>query len=340
MKQRISRPQTKAANDPVAGEKPSRAKAKSSAKSSVKPASKPAEKSSAKPPLSNDIRIFQIHFKEDHAEHLDPSFEQYDNHGVEDETHEFAVFEKLHAKMSKAAAKGVTHWGAVSWRFKEKTGLAGDELIKLVKANPDVDVFYMNPYPYNEALFQSGWMQGHTTHPDFLKIAAGFLEAAGLDAAEINRVTGSASFSSANYFVGKAAFWDRYLPFIRGAIRRAEIKMPLALRKKLHSSTADPRNLHHGSTYLPFIIERMFPAFMAAEGGGLVARKVALPAREKELNEHLKSLRQMKDAAIKGKSEWLLKIWMNYRNLYLQSVCPKDWCAKYLPALNPKGVVW
>jgi hypothetical protein len=43
---------------------------------------------------------------------------------------------------------------------------------------------------------------------------------------------------------------------------------------------------------------------------------------------------------VKGKSEWLLKIWMNYRNLYLQSVCPKEWCAQYLPALNPKGVVW
>jgi len=313
------------------------------------PARKAAKKTPSKVALkkpaqvrvdSPSVRIFQIHFKEDQAEHLDPSFEQYDNHGVEDETHEFAVFEKLHAQMSKAAGKGVTHWGAVSWRFNEKTGLAGAELIRLVQTNPGVDVFYMNPYPYNEALFQSGWLQGHTTHPDLLDIAGGFLKAAGLDSSDFLRVASSAHFSSANYFVGTPEFWRRYIPFIREAITRAEKKMPAALKKRLHSSAADPRNLHHGSTYLPFIIERMFPLFMAADGKGLVARKVPLPAREKKLNEHLKSLRLMKDVAVKDKSEWLLRAWMNYRNLYVSNVCSKEWCAKYLPALNPKEVVW
>jgi len=297
--------------------------------------------SSNEPPAGvaapSKIKIFQIHFKGEQAEHLDDAFEHYDNQGVMAETQEFEVFNKLY---DSTQTKGLAHWGAVSWRFTEKTGLTGQALLDQVAAHPDVDVFYMNPYPYNEALFQSVWMQGETTHPDFLSIAEQFLMAAGFNADEVLRIDNSASVSTCNYCVGSPAFWQLYIPFIEGVLKRAEAKLPRALRARIHSPEADVKSLHHGSTYIPFIVERLFAVFMRSEGRGLKARKIPLPAQEAKLNEHLRSLRMLKDAAVAGKSKVLYAIWANYRNLYCQAAFKPYWTQKYLKTLNPKEVVW
>ncbi len=293
-----------------------------------------------RPPSSTrnaKIKVFQIHFKGEQAEHLDDAFEHYDNKGVTAETQEFEVFKKLH---DSAQTRGLAHWGAVSWRFTEKTGLTGQALLDQVAAHPDVDVFYMNPYPYNEALFQSVWMQGETTHPDFLSIAEQFLMAAGFNADEVLRIDNSASVSTCNYFVGSPSFWQLYIPFIDGVLKRAEAKLPRALRARIHSPEADVKSLHHGSTYIPFIVERLFAVFMRSEGRALKARKIPLPAQEAKLNEHLRSLRMLKDAAVAGKSKVLYAIWANYRNLYCQAAFKPYWTQKYLKTLNPKEVVW
>lgn len=327
---RVSLASSKAANEPMlpAKSKPTKAKP-------TKP--KAAARRTAAPANSESkVAVFQIHFKGEHEEHLDSAFQHYDNQGVQTETHEFAVFQKL---SKSAKTRGLTHWGAVSWRFFEKTGMHGEELIKIVQANPGVDVFYMNPYPYNEALFQSGWMQGETTHPDFLELARQFLVAAGFDEKEVLRVNQAAEFSAANYFVGSAAFWKAYIPFIEGALARAERKMPIAVRKRIHSPDADVRSLHHGATYIPFIVERMFALFMRTEGKALTARKIALPAQEAKLNQHLRSLRLLKDAAVRGKSKELYAIWANFRNLYCQAVFKRSWCETYLKTLNPAQLV-
>ena len=298
---------------------------------------KSKETAQEKSQISSDILVFQIHYKGEQKQHLDAAFIEYDNKTAESETHEFAVFERL---SGLAQTKKAKYWGAVSWRFGEKTGLAGHELIEIVRKNPTADVFYMNPYPYNEALFQSGWMQGETVHPDFMEISEKVLVAAGYESEEIHRTVASASFSSANYFVGSQKFWQAYIPFVQKLLADAERGLSQQALQMLHSSRADMRNLHNQSTYVPFIVERLFPLFMKTAGTGLSAAKITLPAQEQKLNEHLRKLREMKDTAVKGKSEWLLRAWMNYRNLYLQSVSPREWCKRYFPALNPKTIIW
>jgi hypothetical protein len=319
----------------MAKKSPTKSAARSPAKLAVKRAAANDDGASSE---STGVKVFQIHFKGEQANHLDDAFTHYDNAGVESETHEFAVFQKLH---QSPLTRGLRHWGAVSWRFHEKTGLEGQALLTLVAANPEVDVFYMNPYPYNEAIFQSGWMQGETTHPEFLRLAQKFLVAAGFDANEVLRIDNSASFSAANYFVGTPAFWDAYIPFIEKALQAADKNLAAEDAQRIHSPEADVKSLHHGSTYIPFIVERMFALFMRTEGAHLKARKVTLPAQEnKTMNEHLRSLRALKDAAVKSRSAGLYAIWANYRNLYCQMGFKPFWAKKYLPTLNPKEVVW
>ncbi|MCS6764148.1 MAG: hypothetical protein MO853_09575 [Candidatus Protistobacter heckmanni] len=93
--------------------------------------------------------------------------------------------------------------------------------------------------------------------------------------------------------------------FVRTALAAAEQVLPDAMRGLLHSRRADQRGLHGGATYLPFIVERLFPVFTQTAGAQLRGCKIALPARESEMNVHLQLLREMKDVAHRTRSPWL-----------------------------------
>ena len=285
--------------------------------------------------LNSPIRIFQIYYEPWQRELLDPAFYPLDNSRGTSELMEFSVFEQL---QRNAATQGSSLWGALSWRFGEKTGMQGAEWVKQIVDHPGNDVYYCNPHPLNEALFHNMWMQGETSHPQFLDITKAFFAAAELDDKEITTVQATGSFAAANYFVASPKFWERFIPFVRKVMAAADKRMPPNLRDLMHSRMADDRNLHPGATYVPFIVERLFPVFMRSEGKDLKAYKIALPERERELNVHLKLLREMKDVAHRTQSAWLAACWVNYRNLYLSQTNGKAWCEKYLRNITPTEV--
>ncbi len=285
--------------------------------------------------LRSPIRIFQIYYESWQRELLEPNFAALDNSKSRSELLEFAVFEQL-AKSEHV--KGAQLWGALSWRFSEKTGMSGADWVKAIEANPGADVYYCNPFPHNEALFHNYWLQGETAHPHFVALSRGVFQVAGLPAEAITSLASSEQFSSANCFVGTARFWAAYLPWVNQVLSAANKKLPPKVRDLLHSSQADARDLHKGATYVPFIVERLFPVFMSSAGKQLKGHKIALPERERELNVHLKLLREMKDVAIRTKSVWLAACWVNYRNLYLTQTNSKEWCKKYLPLITPTEI--
>jgi len=282
--------------------------------------------------LNSPIRIFQIYFESWQRELLDPAFYPLDNGRSTSELMEFNVFEQL---QRNAATQGVALWGALSWRFTEKTGMQGSELVKQIVEHPDYDVYFCNPHPYNEALYHNMWVQGEVSHPQFLELARLFYAAAGLDDKELRTIEASGSFTAANYFVASPKFWDLFIPFVKRVLVAADKALDPRVRDRLHSKVADDKGLHAGATYVPFIVERLFTTFMRSEGKGLRSYKVALPERERELNVHLKLLREMKDVAHRTQSAWLAACWVNYRNLYMSQTNGKEWCEKYLRAITP-----
>jgi hypothetical protein len=285
--------------------------------------------------LQSPLRIFQIYYEAWQRELLDPNFAALDNSKGNSEFLEFAVFEKL-AKSDYV--KGAQLWGALSWRFTEKTGMSGEDLIKYIKGHPNADVYYCNPFPHNEALFHNMWLQGETTHPQFLALSQAVFQVTGLPQEELTAMMSSEHYSAANYFVATPKFWNAYLPWVMNVMSLANKKLPPKVRDLLHSAQADDRGLHQGASYVPFIVERLFPVFMKTAGKSLKAHKVPLPERERELNVHLKLLREMKDVAHKTNSAWLAACWVNYRNLYLTQANGKAWCTKYLRAITPTDI--
>ena len=284
---------------------------------------------------NKSIRIFQIYYEDWQKDLLDPSFSPLNNSAVKAEKMEFDVFERLSRSRD---IKKATLWGALSWRYREKTGMHGAHLLKIIAANPGADIYYCNPHVHNEALFHNMWLQGETAHPQFLKLSMAFFSATGLDIQELNTITASSAWSAANYFVGSKTFWSKYIPFVRQLLITAEKKLSDEMRALLHAETADDKGLHSGSTYVPFIVERLFPLFMQCEGKSLKAFKIVLPERERELNVHLRLLRDMKDVAHRTRSPWLAACWVNYRNLYLSQSYGKAWCQRYLRTITPAEI--
>lgn len=279
------------------------------------------------------IKLFQIYYEDWHRELLDPEFEPYDDRATRSELREFAVFEKL-AESDRVA--GAHFWGALSWRFAEKTGLSGRDWIAAVDARRGFDVYHCNPFPQNEALYHNVWLQGEASHPRFLELAMSIFQGAGLPLEELTSIHASASFAAGNYFVATPRFWEKYLHFVRAVLDKAERRIPAPMRHLLHSKATDPGALHFGATHVPFIVERLFTTFLATDGAAFKRCRIPLPARERGLNVDVRLLREMKDVACRTHSNWLAACWINYRNLYLNQTHGREWSEKHLGSITPR----
>jgi hypothetical protein len=313
------------------------------AKQSSKNSRVQKNKRSSKKQMSNhgestqDIRIFQIYYRAWQRELLDAQLIPLDNSQSHSELLEFDVFKRL---STSDEIQGVHLWGALSWRFAEKTGMTGEQLLTEIKSQPGYDVYYCNPEVIHEALFHNLWLQGETSHPDFLKLCRAIFQVADLPVDELIGLASSTTYSSTNSFIATPQFWNTYLKWVDEILRVANKKLPTQLRDMMHSSRADDRGLHKGATYVPFIVERLFPVFMKTSGQKLTACQLTLPVRDKTLNVHLRTLKEMKDMACRSQSVWLASCWLNYRNLYLGQTQKKEWCQKYLPIITPKEIVF
>jgi hypothetical protein len=283
-------------------------------------------------PAPNKLRIFQIHYQPEQVAQLDPAFEAYDNTDDASPLLEFNVFRKLH---QSDLVKGAELWGALSWKFTQKTGLSGADLRGIIASKPGHDVYYCNPYPELEAQYHNLWLQGETAHPNFLVLCQEFFEVTGIRLDHIKAFVPSNLFTASNYFIASPRFWAAYMNFVEDAIAKAESRMSKTARAMIYSSAADRIGVHAGASYLPFIVERLFAVFLAEHEREFSAYKFALPAKEEGLNVHLKLLRQMKDLSVKNKSLWMATCWVNYRNLYMSNSYGADWCRKYLKNITP-----
>lgn len=283
-----------------------------------------------------EVRVFQIHYRPAHAAVLDPAFLPYDNAGTTDPYFEFSVFKRLHASPSTQNAR---LWGAFSWKFGQKTGITGEQLLQTIAQHPGRDVYFCNHLPEIEALFQNLWMHGQTRHPGLIELAQAIFEKAGLDPDVCLQVEPNTTFATANFFVATPAFWAAYLAFVE------DIMLPALadpeLRPRILSDRADPKAIHMGATYLPFIIERLFGMFIDSPSGRCFSiYQYPVAAQEDRLNPHLQRLRQMKQAAWQTRSHWMMQCWYGYRNLYLEHQNGKNWAMSHLHSISPERILF
>lgn len=201
-----------------------------------------------------NIQIYQIFYKEFQKDFLDSSFNPYSNEGkTYPFNFEYAVFFDLYQKTKWAPSDLL---GTVSWKFHQKTGLAGTEFLTHINQNPGMDVYFVNPFP-ELCIYNSVWEHGDEFHKNLKMISKKLLRECGYDDSIIDLETPPRLTAYCNYWVANKVFWDEYIKFLEpfwSYVTNHETAMTSML-----NDSADP---FIKAPYLPFIFERLFSTFL------------------------------------------------------------------------------
>lgn len=200
-------------------------------------------------------QIFQIYYLPDQLKYLEKSFTPYDNAGkVYPFNFEYAVFFDVYSKADWSSSE---YLGAVSWKFKAKTGMTGEHLTDFIKENPGYDVYFVNPFP-ELSIYRSVWEHGDEFHPNLTEITSKLLKRCGYSDSILMTETPPNKTAYCNYWVGNKKFWDEYIKFLEPLwtyISENDDDLTQSLGK-----LADPLIQ---APYAPFIFERLFSTFIS-----------------------------------------------------------------------------
>lgn len=269
--------------------------------------------------MSLNIKVFQIYYKPELKVHLDPVFEPLDNtSNPNPELREWDVWNREHeARM----ASDLDYWGYVSWKFKEKTGLKGEQVISFILSNPGQDAYLLNPCIVNEALFANSWEQGDMHHPNISDIGNSFLKKIGYGDVDVKSMLLDRNATVfANYVVGSRKFWTKFMEFSRKLFTEAE-KDP----EFKHQVFGEGLSNYAHDKSLPnftFLIERLIPTFLELEQLSSIGYKHTpdtVPMKYGAVIDEIMVLSDLKVAINCYNSDELYDIWNYYRHRLLQA---------------------
>ena len=198
------------------------------------------------------LRIYQAYHDPSTVDRLESEFIPFDNTNDNKVQLEYAVWLKLFERNQT----GHAHWGSLSWRWREKTGLEGKLFANWIQANPGHDVYFFDP-GLILLDFDNLWIQGEQWHPGIIDYANRLLPKLGYNF-DIRKLeyTGD-DFMTANYFIGNSNFWSRYLGFLEKVIDITK-NDPDLNRFMFETGTK-----YRGRIQINFIfiVERLFPLF-------------------------------------------------------------------------------
>jgi hypothetical protein len=268
--------------------------------------------------MSVNTKIFQIYFKPELKIHCDPAFEPLDNtSNPRPELREWDVWDREHeARM----ASDLDYWGYVSWKFKEKTNLSGQQALDFINANPGYDVYLFNPCIINEAVFANSWEQGDLHHPNISDIGNSFLTKIGYEDPDVKSLVLDNNVTVfANYIVGSRDFWSKFMPFTHKLFSEAE-KDPEFKHQVFGeglSNYAHDRSLPN----FTFLIERLIPTYLELEDINSIGYKHtpdSVSIKYQPIINEIMALSDLKSAINHYQSDELYAIWNLFRHKFLE----------------------
>jgi len=209
------------------------------------------------------MKIYQIYYKQEQLPQLETTFTPWDNTGnPRPDLQEWYIWDQMY---QRCCDEGLDYWGFMSWKFRSKTNLSGQQFVDWITANPGHDVYFVNPAILNEAVFQNGWEQGDVHHPHLSDIGNEFLAKIGYEDLDVKTlVSDCTNLMWANYWVGSRKFWDRYMTFTRKLF--SEMDLDPKFKDAVLAPGASTYNLNKALPMFPFIIERLITTYIDLEG--------------------------------------------------------------------------
>ena len=205
------------------------------------------------------VAVHQIYFQGEQRSSLDPAFLPYDNtENARPEWCEYWIFRKEYFG-NRTEGPGVT--GYLSWKFATKTLISGGRFIQFIREHPGYDVYFINPFQEVRYAYPNVWIQGDYNHPGLLSFAGKLFARAGYAIDLETSVFAPCSAALANYWVGNAAFWAKYIGFCEPIFDLLENRLT-QLERAFVAKRAD---VSRSANYYPFIMERMFSTLLEVD---------------------------------------------------------------------------
>ncbi|KTD53532.1 Rhamnan synthesis protein F [Legionella santicrucis] len=207
----------------------------------------------------SSVAIYQIFYKKKQRYCLEDSFIPYDNSdSFAPMLCEYGVFKKI---FDASVHKQYGCVGAVSWKFKRKTTLSGNQFFDFIKSNPGYDVYFVNPFP-RETIHHSVWTQGDLHHSEITALTQNILMQLKYDIDLFSIKNDVSNTAYCNYWVGNELFWEKYMAFTLPIYYYILYESPLYLRNTLLKKRADKKI---NAPYFPFIFERLFSTLLVVD---------------------------------------------------------------------------
>lgn len=203
-----------------------------------------------------NIGIHQIYYDPAQIAKLEPDFIPYDN--TANTNREWAEYHVFETEFKKQTHTKFDYTGFVSWKFGQKSRIPGSRFVDFIRKHPGADVYFLNPFPMEELLFQNVWEQGEFYHKGILNFAQSVLAKAGINFDIKGWRQDRKSFAFCNYWAGNEKFWNGYMEFtgkIATVLRTGLSDEQKAFMHSIASRTND-------FSYVAFIMERMFSTYL------------------------------------------------------------------------------
>lgn len=256
------------------------------------------------------MRLFQIFYDDATKASLDPGFIPLDNtHSARPDWFEYWPIRQV---FLNSTFDDEEYLGFFSPRFKEKTGLSGEQVIARVGAATH-DVVNFSPFLDQSAAFPNSFHQANLAHPGCLRLSGDYLDAVGLGIDLNSLVQDQTRTIFSNYFVAKYRFWKKWTELSNQLFEVCEDSTH-PLRQQLCIATR-----HRGTSGYEmkiFIMERMVSLVlelqqMDAELG--IDYSVCSPYGTGPMFNNLLVLDALKGQYLKTGSENFLGIYMRMR---------------------------
>jgi len=158
-----------------------------------------------------NLQIYQAYYDPAQLSKLDSSFIPFDNtENKEPNLREYPMWKKLFEQHRDSDV----HWGLMSWRWHEKTKIAGYQFKKFIEMNEGYDCYHFDPFANLFTQYKNLWVQGEQWHPGMLKFANRLFPKIGITEKAEELVYKADDFATCNYYIGNSKFWTEWLTFL------------------------------------------------------------------------------------------------------------------------------
>lgn len=204
-----------------------------------------------------NIKIYQSFYDSRQIALLDHAFIPYNNLANENpDAREYPLILDLYSKNRNYDG----HWGLLSWKFKNKARLNGEEFIEMIDSKPGYDLYHFNPFPYISHAYANPFIHadefhhiGMASYIDDLMLEMGYKD---FKVREENFLP--EHFIYCSFYIGNSFFWERWISFLQTCVYVSEKNEHL--RNYLHGRTSNHDNIPNFYNF-SFVIERLVGLF-------------------------------------------------------------------------------